>query len=99
MSLKILSKHFNVSLDLLFSLKSGNVVFNNLPIGPYGIGIKDWLKGILADMQRIHAAKEREIIYAAKDPPLFHYFHIPEIAAFKVFSGKKHCFNSLNLKR
>lgn len=87
--LKILSKHFNISLDLLFSLESGNIVFNNIPIGPYGIGIKDWLRGILADMQKIHASKKREIIYAAKDPPLFHYFHIPEIASFKIFFWQK----------
>lgn len=87
--LQKLSKHFEVSLDLLFSLKSGNVVFNNFPIGPEGIGIKDWLKAILADMRKIHAAKDREIIYSAKDPPLFHYFHIPEIASFKIFFWQK----------
>ena len=40
-------------------------------------------------MQRIFAAKEKEIIYSAKDPPLFHYFHIPEIAQFKVFFWQK----------
>ncbi len=87
--LQILSKHFGISIDLLFNLKSGSVVFNNFPIGPEGNDIKDWLKAILVDMQRIHSAKEKEIIYAAKDPPLFHYFHIPEIAAFKMFFWQK----------
>ena len=89
LELEILSKHFGISLDLLFNLKSGNIVFNNFPIGPDGNGIKDWLKAILSDMQRIHSAKKKEIIYAAKDPPVFHYFHIPEVAAFKVFFWQK----------
>lgn len=84
-----LSKQFSISLDLLFSLKSGNIVFNSLLIGPDGIGINDWLRVILAEMTNIHAAKDREIFYSAKDPPLFHYFHIPEIAAFKIFFWQK----------
>lgn len=87
--LKILSHRFGISIDLLFNIKSGNIVFNSFPIGPGSNGIKDWLKAILKDMQGIHAAKDREIYYAAKDPPLFHYFHLPEIAAFKVFFWQK----------
>ena len=87
--LQKLSNHFNISLDTLFSLKSDNVVFKNLPIGPDGIGIKDWLKVIMNNMSGISAAKEKEIIYSAKDPPLFHYFQIPEIGDFKTFFWQK----------
>lgn len=87
--LQKISGHYNISLDTLFSLKSDNVVFKHIPIGPGGYSIKDWLKVILFDMQQIFAAKEKEIIYSAKDPPLFHYFHIPEIAQFKVFFWQK----------
>ena len=84
-----ISHHFNISLDTLFSLKSDNVVFKSIPIGPDGFSIKEWLRAILFDMQRIFTAKEKEITYSAKDPPLFHYFHIPEIAQFKVFFWQK----------
>lgn len=87
--LQILSSHFNISLDTLFSLKNENVVFRDFLIGPDGIGIKDWLKVILNDMNRIHAAKDKVIMYSAKDPPLFHYFQLPEIAAFKTFFWQK----------
>lgn len=87
--LKLLSNHFNISLDTLFNLKSENVVFRDFPIGPDGIGIKNWLQVILQDMTRIHAAKEKVIIYSAKDPPLFHYFQIPEVGAFKTFFWQK----------
>lgn len=87
--LQKLSSKFNISLDTLFSLKNENVVFRDFLIGPDGIGIKDWLKVILMDMSRIHAAKEKVIMYSAKDPPLFHYFQIPEIGAFKTFFWQK----------
>jgi len=87
--LQQICSHYKLSIDTLFSMKSDNVVFRDVAIGPQGIGIKDWLRAILADMHRIHAAKEKEIIYSAKDPPLFHYFHIPEIAAFKIFFWQK----------
>ena len=40
-------------------------------------------------MKQIHAAKEREIIYAAKDIPVFYYFEFPEIAAFKIYFWNK----------
>ena len=87
--LKLLSNQFSLSLDTLFNLKSENVVFRDFPIGPDGISIVDWLKVILHDMGRIQAAKEKVIMYSAKDPPLFHYFQIPEIGAFKTFFWQK----------
>ena len=34
----------------------------------------------------------QEIIYAAKDPPIYHYFEFPEIAAFKMFFWEKTLF-------
>jgi hypothetical protein len=55
--------------------------------------IKDWLTRINDDIRIIHGAKEKEIIYAAKDPPIFHYFHFPEIAAFKFFFWEKTIFD------
>jgi hypothetical protein len=40
-------------------------------------------------IKQIHAAKEREIIYAAKDIPVFYFFEFPEIAAFKIYFWNK----------
>lgn len=87
--LQLLCDHYHISVDLLLSLKSNNVVFRDVTIGPEGLGLKDWLRVILNDLNRIHSAKDKEIIYSAKDPPLFHYFHVPEIATFKLFFWQK----------
>lgn len=90
--LELLSKRFGLSIDSLFNIQSDNVIFKHKPIVPPDIGVKLWLRGILADMRRIHDSKGNEIIYAAKDPPVFHYFQFPEIGAFKMFFWEKTLF-------
>ena len=87
--LQTLCKHFGISIDSLFNIKSGNVIFKDINIEHEGFGIKDWLKTIYNDLKKIHSSKEKELIYAAKDPPFFHYFQFPEIAAFKIFLWEK----------
>jgi len=87
-----LGHKFGLSLDVLLGLKSNNVVFQKYELVAGQFNIKNWLQKILEDIRLIHAASEREIIYAAKDPPIFHYFQFPEIAAFKFFFWEKTLF-------
>jgi transcriptional regulator with XRE-family HTH domain len=84
-----LSQKFDISLDASLGLHSNHVIFNKIGLSPVSFMIKDWLQRIQEDIKRIHAARDKEIIYAAKDPPIFHYFHFPEIAAFKFFFWEK----------
>ncbi|HNQ83133.1 MAG TPA: helix-turn-helix domain-containing protein, partial [Bacteroidales bacterium] len=88
-----LSKKFNLSLDALAGLDPNHVVFRKFALHPGDFNIKDWLLQIRDDIRRIQTARNPEIIYAAKDPPVFHYFHFPEIAAFKFFIWEKTIFN------
>jgi hypothetical protein len=81
--------HYNVSVDALFNFKSNHVIFSSMAIGENGVDIEKWLLSLLAAIKKIHAAKEREIIYAAKDIPVFYYFEFPEIAAFKIYFWNK----------
>ena len=87
--LKLICFHYKISVDALFNLKSDHVIFNALAIGENGFNIENWLQSLLAAIKTIHAAKEREIIYAAKDIPVFYYFEFPEIAAFKIYFWNK----------
>ena len=89
-----LSQRFEISLDALLGIRAGNVVFRKFSLTPRQYYIKDWLNTILEDIRLIHQAREKEIIYAAKDPPIFHYFHFPEIAAFKFFFWEKTLFDN-----
>ena len=84
-----LAGNFNISLDALFKLGGNKILFDYFTLEPQKLGIKEWLGIILADTRRISEAKEKEIIYAAKDPPIFHNFQMPELAAFKMFVWQK----------
>ena len=84
-----ISREFNISLDSLLNTSSDRINFRSLILENEKFSLKDWLKGILFDLKNIKEASEKEIIYAAKDPPLFHYFQFPEIAAFKMFFYQK----------
>jgi plasmid maintenance system antidote protein VapI len=84
-----LNEKFGLSVDTYLNVETNNVVFNCHAVESEKFRIKQWLETITFDLNRINQAKEKEIIYAAKDPPLFHYFHFPEIGAFKMFFYQK----------
>lgn len=88
-----LAVRFNLSIDSLFNIDSSNVVFRNYGIDFEKYNLKDWLTTILTNMKMIRIAQEKEIVYTAKDPPVFHYFQFPEIGAFKMFFWEKTLFN------
>jgi hypothetical protein len=87
-----LATRFNLSLDSILTVKNQNVIFNCVPLDSENFKVKDWLSLVLHDIKMICSLDEPEIIYAAKDVPVFHYFQIPEIAAFKVFFWEKTLF-------
>jgi hypothetical protein len=86
---KAICFHYKISVDALFNFKSNHVIFNSMAIGEDGFDIEKWLKSLLEAIKKIHASKDREIIYAAKDIPVFYYFEFPEIAAFKIYFWNK----------
>ncbi|MEN8225347.1 MAG: hypothetical protein ABFS05_08305 [Bacteroidota bacterium] len=87
--LVLLNERFGLSVDTFLNVETNNVVFNCHAVEAEKFRIKQWLETIIRDLERIRQAKEKHIIYAAKDPPLFHYFHFPEIGAFKMFFYQK----------
>ncbi len=87
--LKLICLHYRISVDSLFNFSSNHVVFTSLAIGEDGLDIEKWLQSLLFAIKQIHSARDREIIYAAKDIPVFYYFEFPEIAAFKIYFWNK----------
>jgi hypothetical protein len=81
--------HYNLSMDTLLNIKSGNIIFNSLALGEDGFTFSDWLKSLLVMIKEISGCRQKEIIYAAKDLPFFYYFEFPEIAAFKIYFWHK----------
>ncbi|MBL7838530.1 MAG: helix-turn-helix transcriptional regulator [Cyclobacteriaceae bacterium] len=91
---KRLCVKFNVSLDALLGLESGIVPFRHLVVNHKPETFEHWLKSMSENLELInrHVGK-KEIVFTAKDVPVFHYFRYPELAAFKMFFWMKSVFN------
>lgn len=85
--------HFNISLDPYFGVKGNKVVFESMFVEPENITIREWLVRIHSDIKKMADVKNASIIYSAKDIPFYHFFQVPEIAAFKVFFWQKTLFH------
>jgi len=89
----LLCKHFNCSLDAIMERECNYLTFQHFYVGPGAFDKEQWLDFIYKRLLVVSQAKEKQIIYAAKDPPIFQYFQFPEIAAFKFFFWEKTLFN------
>jgi len=92
--LEKLSKHFDLSIDTLFQVSGKNVIFTYKALEQGIFELEDWLNSVLDDIKSIHNAKEKRVIYSAVDIPLYHYFHFPEITAFKEYIWLKTLYPS-----
>lgn len=90
---KKVCSHFKISLDNLLSPTSDMVSFHHRAIDSEKFTFEVWLKSVLANLQMISSFPDKELIYSAKDIPFFHYYHFPELAAFKMFFWMKSYHN------
>jgi hypothetical protein len=79
---KILAAHYNVSLDALLSPSSELASFRLKALNASNFSFENWLKSLLEYLQMVG---DGEIIWHAKDLPIFHYFQFPRLATFKIF--------------
>ena len=92
--LQALSTHYQVSLDTLFSINNRHILFSSMSTGEHGLSFGEWLKAIMVEMKDIYICKQKEIIYSAKDIPVFHFFEFPNLFAFKSFFWNKVLFGT-----
>lgn len=89
-----LSRHFGISADeALQTATSSEISFRYSPLNPDTFGLKDYIKLAYETVKKLSDAPGREMIYAAKDIPLFHFFHSDELGAFKAFVWQKTLLN------
>jgi hypothetical protein len=90
-----LGQRYGVSLDAIFHQRGNNVVFRHFGLQATSRDITEWLSIVYKNYSDAAKAQSREIIYAAKDPPIHQYFQFPEIAAFKFFFWEKTLFDNV----
>lgn len=90
---KILSLKFDISLDQLIRQSANSITFNYVSINPASYTFEQYYTNILKSIQQIDDGEKKEIIYGAKDIPIFNLFQFPELAAFKIFFWMKTVMN------
>lgn len=82
---RTICQHYKVSLDLLLAPNTNTISFHHRVINNTSFTFHHWLKSVLQNLEMISQFPQRELVYCAKDIPLFHYFHLPTLAAFKIY--------------
>jgi len=81
---KKLCDRFGVSLDSLLSPTSNSSLFYHRALSTT-YTLDQWLNGVVSNMEVVNGYSQRELIFAARDMPFFHYVRLPELSAFKFF--------------
>jgi len=82
---KKLCDHFQISLDHALSPSSEIVAFQVRPLNSENFSFEKWLQSIYDKLHMISQFPEKELIYHAKDLPIFHFFQYPLLSAFKMY--------------
>ena len=87
----VLTKHFSVSVDDFLSPSNDRVSFQIRALNVSHISIEKWFTSIIESLGMIvgYPAKEKVLIYDAKDLPIFHFFQFPKLAVFKIYFWMK----------
>jgi len=82
--------HFDESIDLaLRSASDQEIRFRYNPLNSETFNLSDYISFAYETVKNFAKNDSCEMIYAAKDIPIFHYFLTDEIAAFKIFVWQK----------
>jgi hypothetical protein len=82
-----LSRHFGLSLDAAFGLQPANISFFYNPLDLNKVDdYLGYMKGLIANLEMLSQAKDKEIFFSALDVPIFHFMEFKELTLFKIFS-------------
>jgi len=87
---KRLYDRYGVSIDELFSSDSNMALFYHRAL-TVDYTLEQWLSSVTRNLEVIKRVDDihKEMVYAAKDIPVFHYFRFPELSSFKLFFWQK----------
>lgn len=80
-----LSGKYNISLDLLTYNDSPFISFQHISVDNKKFTLKNLLELILRDFDDAQKNGQVELLYLARDLPIFYLLQIPEICSFKMF--------------
>lgn len=93
-----LSRAYHISFDAMLQSELNNITFNYRSING-NVSFEEYFDSILANLRLISGFEQKELIYIAKDLPLFKYFDYRNVAAFKLFFWQKTILNKPELQQ
>jgi hypothetical protein len=94
-----LCQQYQVSFDSFSSVYPNNVTFNYQHMGKDLEGFHNYLKDLHGNIQAIRNAPNCEIVYAARDIPIFQNYCYPLMSAFKMFYYMKSIMNVTDFEK
>jgi hypothetical protein len=91
--LRLICEKYHLSLDQLLQLQSDTVVFKASDLDKTEFPFTDILKNLYDQVKYFNSFREKHMLYLCKDMPVWHFFHRPELAAFKTFFWAKTIHN------
>jgi hypothetical protein len=91
--LKKICDHYQLSLDQVLQLQNDTVVFRASDLHKDSFPFSEILSNLLSQVKYFNSFREKHILYLCKDLPIWHFFHFPELAAFKTFFWAKTIHN------
>lgn len=82
---KRLCEKFDMSLDAIIGTSPGFATFRYRVMDKTSFSINDWLSSILQNLTMLPSKESAELLYFAKDLPIFYYFNCPLLSSFKIF--------------
>lgn len=82
---KKMCDHFRISLDHALSPTSEIVTFQVQALNSENFSFEKWLRSIHEKLQMVGQFSEKELVFHAKDLPIFHFFQYPLLSAFKMY--------------
>lgn len=83
--LEILCRHYQVSLDALLNIRSGGILFQGQYLDRTQLDFVAYMTSVMNNMAYMNEFKQKQFYYLCKDLPIFHHYHLREIASFKWF--------------
>jgi len=91
--LRLLCRHYHLSLDQVLQLKTDKVLFTDTDAGKGVNNFQEYLDNLLHLLQHFNSFRHRKVYYLSKDVPIFYFFYFEELAAFKSFFWSKSILN------
>jgi hypothetical protein len=97
--LQTLCVQYGISLDQLMEIRAGGIVFQGRHLDKKTFRFEDYVNSLIQNMSYMNSFREKTFYYSCKDLPIFHHYHIPEIAAFKWFFWMRTYFHFPEFER